>query len=219
MSILDTAIRDATLFQDIELATAIKELKNNPSQLQSFLQSQQDNVYKKIVDQKDDTFQKVYGDMNRSQHVQGSVLRYYERSNELSSLQNNIFNNQKEEADAIVENKNTFGRKHEMNEWTVSNKQDTLFVLSALFVVLSVCLLFTGLLRMNVISTTVWTVTCVVAVFVFVLIVINRAQYTNILRNKRYWSKKDFNKVKVPIISVCPPTVDPSVALSVPTSS
>jgi hypothetical protein len=216
MSTLDSTISSAILFQDIELATAIKQLKSSPSELQSFLQTQQDNVYKKITNQKDDTFQKVYGDMNRSQNVQGSILRYQERSKELSSLQDTIFNNQKGEADAIVENKNTFGRKYEMNEWSVGNKQDTLFVFSALFIVLSVCLLCTGLLRINMISSSVWACTCVIFILVFVLIIVNRSQYTNLLRNKRYWNKKNFDKVKTPIISVCPPTSPSAPVISSP---
>ena len=129
---LENVISNTKLLQDIELASAINELKNNPSQLQTFLQNQQDKVYKNIVRQKEDTFQKVYGDMNRSQNVQESILRYKVRSGELSTLQDNIYNNQKNEADAIVQNKNTYGRKYEMNEWTVGNKKDTLFVFSAL---------------------------------------------------------------------------------------
>ena len=208
---LDNVISNTKLLQDIELASAINELKNNPSQLQTFLQNQQDKVYKNIVLQKEDTFQKVYGDMNRSQNVQESILRYKVRSGELSTLQDNIYNNQKSEADAIVQNKNTYGRKYEMNEWTVGNKKDTLFVFSALFIGLSVLVILTVLLRMNLISSPVWSTTGVITIVVFILIVLNRAQYTNQLRNKRYWNKKNFGKNNTPIISVCPTPATPAV--------
>jgi len=213
---LDTTIFNAKLLQDIELASAIKELKKNPSQLQSFLQNQQDSVYKNIVSQKDNTFQKVYGDMNRSQNVQESILRYNQRSKELSSLQDNIYKNQKSQANAVVENKNTYGRKYEMNEWTVGNKKDTLFVFSALFVALSVLVLITVLLRMNLISSTLWMITGSVTIIIFILIILNRAQYTDQLRNKRYWNKRNFDKNKRSMISVCPTPAPTSINPGMP---
>jgi hypothetical protein len=189
---LDNVISNIQLNQDIGLATTINALKSDPSTLHTFLQQQQDKVYSHITKQKDDTFQKVYGDLQRSQAVENSTLRYYQRTKELSDLQRNIYNNQKEEANAVIENKNTFGRKNEMNEWSVGNKKDTLFVFSALFVVLSVLVFLTAFLRMNIISSSVWASICGLAVIVFILIVVNRAQYTDQVRNTRYWNKKKF---------------------------
>jgi len=210
-SSLDIVTSTTRLNQDITLAAMISRLRSNPSELQTFLQNQQNNVYSHIARQKDDTFEKVYGDLQRSQKVQDSTLRYYQRTKELSDLQANVYKNQKEEADAVVENKNNFGRKNEMNEWSVGNKKDTLFVFSALFVVLSVIVFLTAFLRMNIISSAVWATTSVVAILVFVLIVLNRSQYTDQIRNKRYWNKKTFEGKygKIPIPSICPDPVAP----------
>ena len=94
-----------------------------------------------------------------------------------------------------------------MNEWSVSNKKDTLFVFSALFVILSVLILFTVLYRLDLISSSVWSIICVVGILIFVLIIVNRAQYTNLLRNKRYWNKKNFpGKYGTLPSSNCPPS-------------
>jgi hypothetical protein len=210
---LDNLIKQTQQLQDLELASAIKELKNRPGDLQSFLQNQQDGVYKNITTQKDNTFQKVYGDLKQSQHAQESILLYNKRSRELAKLHDNIYENQKHQADAIVENKNTFGRKYEMNEWSVGNKKDTLFFVSALFVALSILILFTYLLRQNLISGSVWGFTCSVVIIILVLILINRAQYTNILRNKQYWNKRNFaGKYGIPPTPVCPTDVLSSTA-------
>lgn len=207
MSNLDTIIANATTAQDIELANALAALKNNPTDLTAFLQNQQSKVYNTITEQKEDTFQKVYGDLKLSQRVQGALLQYGNRSTDLSNLQDNVYKNQKAQADAILENKNTFGRKYEMNEWSVNNKKDTLFVFSVLFVILSVMVLFTVLLRLSLISSNIWSIICVVSIIIFILIVINRAEYTNLLRNKRYWNKKNFpgNAGKVPAPNCQPP--------------
>lgn len=195
--------------QDVGLATMIASLRNNPGQLQTFLQNQQTKVYNDIARQKDDTFQKVYGDLQQSQQVQDSVLRYNNRTKQLTSLQNNMIENQTQEASATVDNKNNFRRKTEMNEWTVGNKRDTLFVFSSLFVVLSVLVCFTALHRMNVIGSSMWAITCVVTILIFVLIVLNRSQYTDNSRNKRYWNKKKFGGKygTIPIPSICPEPV------------
>jgi hypothetical protein len=208
---LDDTIANVKDIQDIELIQVFNELKNKPSgELLNFLNSQQEKVFTKVTQQKDDTFNKVSGDLERSRHVQETLLELNRKSNEISQLHDNIYNNQKETADSVVNNKNTFGRKYEMNEWSVNNKKDTLFVFSSLFVIISVLLLLTALLRLNYISTGVWGFIGAIGIVVFILIVVNRAQYTDILRNKHYWNKKQFEGKygTIPVPSVCP---DPPV--------
>jgi hypothetical protein len=96
-----------------------------------------------------------------------------------------------------------------MNEWSVGNKNDTLFIFSSLFIMLSGLLLITVLWRMSMLSSTLWVALGAPMIILFALIVINRAQYTNILRNKRYWNKQIFEgkygKIPLPL---CPDVVD-----------
>jgi len=206
-------INSAILAQDIELTSFVDQLKSNPQNLQSFLATEQAKIISSVKKQKEDTFNKVYGDFERTEKIQESILKYKNRSKELSQLHDNIYDNQKDTADSIVHNKNTNTRKYEMNEWTVNNKKDTLFVLSSLFVAISVLLLLTILLHMNIISAGIWGFIGAIAIIIFILIVVNRAQYTNQLRNKRYWSKKRFGGQYGKIPSICPST---SVPASVP---
>jgi len=208
-------INNAILAQDIELASYVNELKNNPQKLQTFLANEQARIISSVKKQKEDTFNKVYGDVQRTEKIQESILKYKNRSKELSQLHNNIYDNQKDTADSIVHNKNTNNRKYEMNEWTVNNKKDTLFVLSSLFIGISVFLLLTILLHMHIISTGIWAFIGAITVIIFILIVINRAQYTDLLRNKQYWNKKRFQGENNKIISICP-TPTPTAALTPP---
>ena len=205
MSDLDRIIKSAKVYQDIELATAVSELKKNPAQLQAFLQNQQNSVYTDIVTQKDNSFQKVYGDLTRAGKVQESVLMYDKRNKELIDIQEQVYGNQKNSADAVMEDQSMARRKHEMNEWTVGNKNDTLFVFSSLFIMLSGLLLITVLWRMSMLSASLWVGLGAPMILIFVLIVINRSQYTDVLRNKRYWNKQIFEgkygKVPLPL---CP---------------
>ena len=205
MANLDQIIDFTKNYQDVELASAIGELKKNPGQLQRFLQSQQDHVYRDIVKQKDSTFQKVYGDLDRATKVQEAVLMYQKRTEDLSKIQKQVYDNQQTSANAVTQDKDLAGRKQEMNEWTVNNKNDTLFVMSSLFIMTSGLLLLTGLWRMGIISSYVWVFLGLPLIIIFIMIVVNRSQYTDNLRNKRYWNKQIFEgkygKIPVPL---CP---------------
>lgn len=205
---IDQVIASANLYQDVELATAISALKN-AGQVTSFIQSQQSKVYNDIISQKEDTFSKLYGDLGRAGRVQESVLLYGKRTKQLAGVQDQIYDNQKNSADAIIDDHSLASRKTEMNEWSVNNKKDTLFVYSSLFVMLSGLLLLTGLLRMDMISTSLWVGLGVCLIVVFVLIVVNRSHYTNMLRNKRYWNKQIFEgKYGTIPIPACPEIAD-----------
>ena len=189
---IDTHISNVKLQNEIELAAAVNNLKTNPQELSRFLQNQQSNVYNKILKQKDSTFQKVYGDMDRSTKVHKSVLMYNKRTKDLVNIQDEIYRTRKEKVDAVLQDKQTAGRKSEMNEWTVNNKRDTLFVMSSLFITLSVLLLLAGLWRMGMINNSLAIALALPLLLIFSLIVTNRAQYTDVLRNKNYWNKQIF---------------------------
>ena len=191
-------------YQDIELASGIGELKKDPKQLALFLQNQQDNVFKNVIKQKEDTFQKVYGDLNRAVKSQESVLMYNIRNKQLSDVQDQVYTNQKHSADAVTEDKSLANRKNEMNEWSVNNKKDTLFVFSSLFIMLTGLTLITALYRMSLISPYLWCFFAVFMIIIFTIIVIRRSQYTDVLRDKRYWNKQIFPSNYGQIQAICP---------------
>ena len=205
MTNLDQVIDYTKLFQDVELATAVGQLKQNPAQLQQFLQGQQGKLYTDIIKQKDSTFQKVYGDLTRATDSQEAILMLDKRNKELAQIQQQIYANQNNSATATTDDKNLAGRKYEMNEWSVNNKKDTLFVFSMLFIMLSALVLLTTLWRMSIISASLAGGLAIPVIIIFVLTVINRSQYTNILRDKRYWNRNTFNgkygKIPIPL---CP---------------
>jgi len=99
----------------------------------------------------------------------------------------------------------TTKRIYEMNEWTVQNKKDTLFVLSSLFIALSTLLLLTVLWRMGLSTGYTAAIYAVPVVIVFVFILINRSQYTNNIRDQRYWNRENRPKnVSALQLALCP---------------
>lgn len=205
MSNLGQIIDFTKIFQDVELATAVGQLKQNPAQLQQFLQNQQGKIYGDVVKQKDSTFQKVYGDLNRASQAQEAILMLDKRNKELADIQQQIYTNQKGSADATTDDKNLAGRKYEMNQWSVGNKSETVFVYSMLFIVLSALVLLTALWSAGIISSMLWVGLAAPVIIIFVLVIINRSTYTNIYRDQRYWNRNTFNQKygKIPV-PLCP---------------
>jgi hypothetical protein len=205
MANLDQVIDYTKLFQDIELSTALQQLRNNPGQLQQYLQSQQDNVYKEVTKQKDESFQKVYGDLQRASTAQESILMYNERNKQLNSLQDQIYNQQKKNASAVTYDKDLAGRKYEMNQWSINNKKDSLFVYSQLFIILCTAIIFTYVWRKGMIGSTLYVALLTPLLIIFTFTVVDRSQYTDVLRNNRYWNRRTFKgkygKIPLPI---CP---------------
>ena len=192
--------------QDVELSSAIGKFKN-PDELQQYLQTQQDKVFKDITMQKDSTFQKVYGNLIHSVKSQKSNIMYNNKNIEISQLNKKTYDTQKKNVDNIKQDKDLLNRKYEMNEWSVNNKKDTLFVYSMLFIILSGLSFITGLWKLKIVSTSLWVLLSIPMIIIFVMTVIYRSQYTNIFRNKRYWNRKIFEgknasgKIPVPL---CP---------------
>ncbi len=213
MSNLDTVIDNTKQFQGIqsiqsndELMSMVQQLKSNPSQLQQYLQTQQDNVYKGITQQKDDAFKKVYGDLQSSFDTNEDIIMYTNRSQELNKMYDTLYNEKQKEVNDLQFNKDLAGRKYEMNQWTIGNKDDTLFVYSILFIILSIALVFSGLWKADIIGSGLLGAILGGLILVFVLILIYRSRYTNVLRNKRYWDRKIFKSEggKIPLPNICP---------------
>jgi hypothetical protein len=211
MSSLDQVINYTKTFQDVELATAVGQLKQNPAQLQQFLQDQQGKVFGDIIRQKDSTFQKVYGDLSRATQAQEAIVTLDKRNQELADIQKQIYENQSNSATATTDDKNLAERKYEMNQWTLGNKNDTLFIYSMLFIALTFLVLITALWNMSILSSQLWVALAMLVIVIFVLVVVNRTSYTNIFRDKRYWNRNTFNKKygKIPI-PLCPSGASPS---------
>lgn len=192
-----------TITQDAELAAFINEMKSDPTRFNAWVADQQSRVYTDITTQKDSTFKKVYGDLGLSSRAYEAYLLQSMRNKDLLALQKEMTSARTETATAATEDKNMATRKNEMNEWSVNNKQDTLFVFSSLFIVLSCLILITCVWRLELISPYTWTLFSASLILIFGLILIRRYFYTEHARNKRYWNKQIFEEstAKIPIPS------------------
>ena len=195
----------SSIYKNIQPALTIGELKQNPAQLQQFIQGQHDRIYEDVVKQKDASFEKAYGDLNRVAQEQGTTVTLDKRNQDLAEIQEQLYNKASKTANGIIEDKNLAERKYEMNQWSVNNKNDTLFVFSSLFILLSLLVLLTVLWRFNLISGKLCGSLAAPFIVIFILIVIYRANFTNVWRNNRYWNRRTFESTPgARITPLCP---------------
>ncbi len=114
------------------------------------------------------------------------------------------------QADAMAVHEATYRRQFEINEWTAANRQETLFVYQFIFFTVCLLTILAGLYRMNIISGYFTSFASFLAVFVMVMIIVYRAQYTAFKRDKRYWNKRTFDRGAGPIFAApnCPAVGD-----------
>lgn len=199
MASLDQIINTTQLFQDVETSQALQQM--DPQSLQRYLQHAQDSLYKDVTSKKDDAFQKAYGDLERATSTQHAIFYYNQRNQDLSNIQGQVYQDRKQNADAVLFDRDLAKRQYEINQWETGNKMDTLFVYQQLLIILSAVIVMFYLWKQSILSSAVFFGILFVLVCIFVFTIVNRAQYTNSIRDNRYWSQRQFPtyaKIKVP---------------------
>jgi hypothetical protein len=208
----EEAARYAQLFQDIELSRALSQLKQNPQALQAFLQQSQSKLYNDITTAKDDTIQKVYGDLQRASDTGNAIYYYFKRNKDLDKIQTQLYNSQKGAADAVIHDRDLAKRQYEINQWSSSNKMDSLFVYSQLFIILCTVSLLVFVGYNGILPPMAIAIISFIVIVIFVFTIVNRSQYTNFLRDGRFWNRRKFPVYNpVPTPNIC----DTNVAASV----
>ncbi len=86
-------------------------------------------------------------------------------------------------------------RNAEIKEWYFNNKLDTLFVFQLIFISLCTLAVIAYLLKLGVFGSGFFGMLVGVLILVIILVIANRAIYTEKVRDKRYWTKRGFSSV------------------------
>lgn len=204
MASLDQAIQFTQQFQDVELTTALQQLRQDPQALQRFLQNAQDSLYKDVTTQKDGAFQKIYGDLERATSANHAIFYYHQRNEDLNRLQKDVYDSRKGAADAVLFDRDLAKRQVEINQWSAGNKMDTLFVYQQLFLILCATCVLTYLWFQGMVGGMFYAAILLVLAAIFTFTVVERAQFTQFLRDGRYWHRRKFPTYQGPAIpSIC----------------
>jgi hypothetical protein len=202
---LQKNIQDVLNAQDVELANALNGMKADPSKLSDFISTRKADLYNTVSREHSDSFQKVYGDLQRSSDTTKNILYYHVRNKDLDGLQQQIFDTTKNSADNATYDSQVAKRQFEVNEWTVGNKQDTLFFLQMMFIALTLTAPMLYMHRGGMIPGSVfYGVVGLIAIAVGMTLIV-RAQYTTKTRDQTFWNRRRFNSMGGPPVA---PTCD-----------
>ncbi len=205
MTSLDNTIQNVLLQQDVELAQAMSQLNQDPTKLNTFISARKSELYDAVTGQHSDNFQKVYGDLTRASDITKNILYYHTRNKDLDGLQKAVFDKTKSEADAAMFDSQNAKRQFEVNEWTQSNKGDTLFFMQGLFIVLTFTAPLLFMTRIGWIPPATFYGISFILVVALVLTLTVRLIYTRDLRDNRFWNRRRFAQMGGP---ATPPTCE-----------
>ena len=103
----------------------------------------------------------------------------------------------------------TNSRIREIKEWYYNNKLDTLFVFQLIFISICFLAVLAFLIKLGFISSAVFGICVGIAIVVMILLIANRAVYTDKVRDKRFWSKRNYGIVGSPLPGGIVPTKCP----------
>ena len=199
------SINDLTrLVQDVQYTSALKGM--NAQERSNYFQTQRNQMIDGVLDERVSTFQKVYTDAVRNNSIQHSLLFYHMRNRDLNDLGNAFVSSNKGAIDVATNNKNLANRQNEINEWAYGNKLDTLFVFQILFITVLLSAGLVYLQKLGFYSPAFLGVVTGILLFIDIVIIINRVNWTTRVRDQRYWNRRQFGHfdIAVPTPPACP---------------
>jgi hypothetical protein len=171
-------------------STDLTALLNNPEDLQRALQQAQANLYNAMGT--------AYGDLENVNKTNQKEL------SESQNISNNILKTVESGAEEITETTNLAKRQSEINQWVYGNKRETLFVYQMLLIAISLSIIFTYMWAKSIMGNGLYFMLFILMWLIFSFIVLNRAQYTDKSRDKKYWNRRLFREeagAKIPVPS------------------
>lgn len=123
------------------------------------------------------------------------MLTYTTQSKNLNTVVSDLAGTQDYNLSTAKRNSDTAQRNQEIKEWYYNNKLDTLFVFQLMFISLCILAAIAFAAKMGFISNTLVGILIGFEIVIMILIISNRAIYTDKVRNKRYWNKRIYGVV------------------------
>ena len=205
---LEEKLNELLLRQDEYNASLLADIKNDPTKFAQFLNNAQQNILNNTVNKHTDLFDKSYNDLQRASDVQKNIYYYYQRNLDVNNIQDSVYKNVvANSTNSDIQSTNA-KRQFEINEWTTNNRRDTLFVFQIILIGILLNSVFLALYRYNITGGPFYGFITFLILIIIIFIIVNRANYTDQLRDKRYWNRRTFMKAPPPNIVDCPALVN-----------
>ena len=90
---LEDKLNELLLRQDEYNASALADIKSDPTKFAQFLNNAQQNILNKTINQHSDLYDKTYNDLQRAADAQKNIYYYYQRNIDVNNMQDSIFKN------------------------------------------------------------------------------------------------------------------------------
>lgn len=184
--------------QDYEQTLAMQEIQKDPAKFKAYTDQRKAEIKNEIFNAKDTAFNKVYEDAKLAADNNNNVLYYYRRNKDLLDINDTLAKKALEDNDKVVFNDGLAKRHFELNEWEVQDKRDTLFMYQLGFISILSIVLLTLLKKSGLLGGGLYWYLSAFVVVVFVFTLLYRIIYTEMVRDKFYWSRRKFGSMNTP---------------------
>jgi hypothetical protein len=164
------------------------------SQKATYVAENVESVINNIKADKENSFNTSLTNLRGIDNSLTASAYYLTRTKDLITISNDMDDMTRKKLQESDVNSGVITRQQQINEWSNSNKLDTLYFLQILFISLIIICLLIFLKSMGFISLTLQIYLMIIVTAFAVLTLITRARYTSAVRDSRYWDKKRFSK-------------------------
>lgn len=182
---------------DTALNTAFGQM--SASDRATYLAGQATTLQSTLTGQFADSFGQSLSNTQNTARNFDIMTNYTTQSKNLNTVVSDLAGTQDFNLSTAKRNSDTAQRNQEIKEWYYNNKLDTLFVFQLMFISLCVLAAIAFAAKMGFISNTLVGILIGFEVVIMILLISNRAIYTDKVRNKRYWNKRIYGVVGSPL--------------------
>ena len=187
---IDTLIEQTKLLGDMELQAYLSSLSE--ADRREFVMENVGETVREVDKNKSSKFNELFDQAIGADNSVVSAAYYVARTRDLNNLARDVDSLAAKHITVSEVNKDLVNRQHEINEWSNSNKLDTLYVIQVLFVCLSLIGIFAVLFSMGMITKTPFLAISMFLLVIFVIVLIMKWRFTSVIRDEQYWNKMKF---------------------------
>jgi len=200
---IDTLIEQTKLLGDMELQAYLSSLSE--ADRREFVMENVGETLREVDKNKSSKFNELFDQAIGADNNVVSAAYYVARTRDLNNLARDVDSLAVKHITVSEVNKDLVNRQNEINEWSNSNKLDTLYVIQVLFVCLSLIGILAALFSMGMITKTPFLAISMFLLIIFVIVLIMKWRFTSVIRDEQYWNKMKFKpKPSLTINPQCP---------------
>ena len=189
---VNALITDVQSLSDLELKYYLTSL--NDSQRTAFINNGITSAIDSVSASKATNYTNASKMLLGADNSVTSAAYYLLRTEDLTNLATDLNDVATKQVTENTINKQLADRQYEINEWSNSNKLDTLFFLQILFISLTLTAVFLFLMKNGLLPYYLFGLFSFLTVAFAVIVLIYRARFTAVKRDGRYWNKQRWDQ-------------------------